>query len=79
MRYRITKGAMEEMPLTRALKTEGTEGKEPDITPYTTDMSIMPKQRSGRTASLNAEGKRLPVTLSRMAWGAKAKNAITAK
>ena len=68
---------MELMPETRASKTEGTEGKEPDITPYTTDMSIMPKQRSGRTASLNADGKRLPVTLSRMAWGTKAKYATT--
>ena len=49
---------MELMPETRASKTEGTEGKEPDITPYTTDMRMTPKHRRGTRAAMNAEGKR---------------------
>ena len=69
---------MTRMPLTRASNTEGTSGKMPDITPYSTERRMMPTHTIGTRASLNAEGKRSPVTLRRMAWGTKEKYEMTA-
>ena len=74
----MSSGAMLRMPPTRASNTEGTSGKVPDITPYSTERSITPKQNIGTSASLKAEGKSSPVTLKRMAWGTNEKNEITA-